>query len=526
LIVQRYYSPIPENLPLLTLFRVCSAALGLYILTKLNAHDLAVQLTGCLIVFLSLIPAYLWCAKKVAGLPVYPPFALSHVATCGLPLIHMQKSVARYEASIAIQAGLTICAFLILTTLVWYLIVRRPIRPPHSVLVLVPGMGPLVLLGYLSIACGIQVAIQARWLDLSPGMFSMVRASGLALGVLATAGLAHELGARSLSSSTRLLFFMLIGTYLVVQTVSLYLSAAFMTTLIGVIAFSATRRRLPLGWLMTVLLITMFLQPGKSEMRDWVWHRNSGITPLEYPDFFGRWAQASLSNMPLISDKPPSTHHTKQSSLERASIIHMVMLVEKRSPDPKPFLNGQTYAVIPQLLVPRALDPDKPRALIGQYILCIYYGLQTPAQAMKTAIAFGLPAEAYANFGYPGIIGLALILGCAHGFVTRYCFALPVLSLRTLFALVFIGLSLRHEASGAVVVTTLIQALAVLFAATWFIMTPWRLANLRLHRAQQRTLAWPEGPLPRTGPQGVYPSLPAGMMSQPPSAQPPTGVRS
>jgi hypothetical protein len=451
--------------------------LGLYILARLNANDLPVQLTGCLIVVLSLIPAYLWCARKVAGLPVYPPFAMSHAVTCGLPLVHMQKAVARYEPAIAIQAGLTIAGFLLLTTVVWYLIVRRPARLPRSVLVLTPGTGPTVLLLYLTVACTIQVFIQARWLDLSPGVFSMVRASGLGLGILATAGLAHELGARALSPGVRYSFYALIATYLVVQTVSLYLSAPFMTMLIGAISFSATRRRLPLAWVSVVCAGVLFLQPGKSEMRNWVWHHEGGITPLEYPDFFARWVDASLARMPLINDTPATGHRTKESGVDRASIIHMLMLVQSKSPDPKPFLRGDTYAVIPYLLVPRVLDPDKPRALEGQYILCIYYGLQTRAQTQKTGIAFGLPAEAYANFGFAGVFGLSLILGCAHGLVTRYCFALPVLSLRSLFALIFIGLSIRNEASGAVIVTTLIQASAVLFVGTWFIMTPWRLAR-------------------------------------------------
>jgi hypothetical protein len=382
---------------------------------------------------------------------------------------------------------------------VWYLIVRRPIRLPRSVLVLTPGTGPTVLLLYLSVACTIQIFIQARWFDLSPGVFSLIRASGLALGVLATAGLAHELGARSLSPGVRYAFYAFIAIYSVVQTVSLYLSAPFMTMLVGAIAFSSTRRRLPLAWVSVVCAAMFFLQPGKSEMRNWVWHHEGGITPLEYPEFFGRWIEASLARTPLLNDMPVTRHRTKDSGIERASIIHMLMLVQQKSPDPKPFLHGETYAVIPYLLVPRILDPDKPRALEGQYILCIYYGLQTRAQALKTGIAFGLPAEAYANFGYTGVTILALILGCAHGLVTRYCFALPVLSLRSLFALIFIGLSLRNEASGAVVITTLVQATLVLFAGTWFIMTPWRLAR---PAAQAVPIPGPGRPFaqaPRTG---------------------------
>jgi hypothetical protein len=475
--VEKSYLPAPASPALLSFLYLGCAGLALFILWNFNPQALTVQLTGCGIIVLAIIPSYLWCANKVSGLPVFPPFALSHVATYGLPLITIPKSVARYEQIAAVHAGLTATAFLLLTTVVWYLIVRRPARMPRAILVLSPGTGSTVLLLYLSIACGFQVSAQAGWLELSPGLYSLVRSASLALGVLATAGLAHELGARKLTPFKFWAFALILTLYLLVQTVSLYLSAAFMTTLIGAVAFSASRRRLPLAWLTTVFAVTLFLQPGKAEMRTWIWSRERGasLTPLDYPAFFQRWAEASVSKLQVWADGT-TPKKSRSEGIDRASIVHMLMLVQEKTPDPKPYLNGQTYEVIPELLVPRILNEQKARALAGQYILCIYYGLQTRAQTHRTGIAFGLPAEAYANFGYTGIVALALILGCMHGLVTRYCFALPVLSLRSLFALIFIGLSLRSEASGAVVVTTLVQATAVLFAGTWFIMTPLRLA--------------------------------------------------
>jgi hypothetical protein len=148
----------------------------------------------------------------------------------------------------------------------------------------------------------------------------------------------------------------------------------------------------------------------------------------------------------------------------------MLALVQRHSPSPKPFLMGASYAVIPELLVPRFLNPDKPRSLQGQYILCVYYGLQTWATVKKTGIGFGLPAEAYANFGYFGLAGLAILEGLLHGWVTRASYGAPAMSLRSFIAFLFLGLAMNLECSMAVFVTSLLQGIFTLLVGTWVLM--------------------------------------------------------
>ncbi len=43
----------------------------------------------------------------------------------------------------------------------------------------------------------------------------------------------------------------------------------------------------------------------------------------------------------------------------------MLLLVQKKSPDEVPFLNGLTYEPIPRLLIPRFLDDRRGSAMRG-----------------------------------------------------------------------------------------------------------------------------------------------------------------
>src|SRR5262245_14600840 len=96
------------------------------------------------------------------------------------------------------------------------------------------------------------------------------------------------------------------------------------------------------------------------------------------------------------------------SSIERASLLPMLIRVQRLAPNDVPFREGEAYALLPGMLVPRFLEPDKIASQGSMNILNIRFGLQSVEEANKTAIGWGLIAEAYANFGYLGVIGVGL----------------------------------------------------------------------------------------------------------------------
>src|SRR5207244_12888029 len=86
------------------------------------------------------------------------------------------------------------------------------------------------------------------------------------------------------------------------------------------------------------------------------------------------------------------------SVLERASLLHMLLLVQRTTPDFIPYLEGKTYALLLAMLIPRFFEPEKTVSQAGLNLLSMRYGLQTVESTARTTIGWGLVAEAYANF--------------------------------------------------------------------------------------------------------------------------------
>jgi hypothetical protein len=129
----------------------------------------------------------------------------------------------------------------------------------------------------------------------------------------------------------------------------------------------------------------------------------------------------------------------------------MLLLVQKKSPDEVPFLNGLTYAPIPRLLIPRIIDDQKGISHVGNVLLTVNYGVQTIEQTAHTSIAWGLVPEAYANFGYLGVAGLAVLLGLFYGYVTNLSAGVPMTSLRFVLGLLIMGAATKADTMGVFV---------------------------------------------------------------------------
>ena len=139
----------------------------------------------------------------------------------------------------------------------------------------------------------------------------------------------------------------------------------------------------------------------------------------------------------------------------------MLCLVVHYSPDNLPYLDGETYGhVLPQL-VPRFFWPDKPRSHVSTYRLSTYYGLQEEDATQTTTIAFGLPTEAYANFGFFGLAGLGLLFGFVFRKLQHFAAHSPMFSPAGLMMIILCAWSLNAELTMAAWISSLYQALIV-----------------------------------------------------------------
>jgi hypothetical protein len=144
--------------------------------------------------------------------------------------------------------------------------------------------------------------------------------------------------------------------------------------------------------------------------------------------------------------------------IERTSLLHILCLVVSNTPEPNPYLEGQTYAHIPGQFIPRFFWPEKPSGHISTNQLSVYYGLQTEEETARTTIGFGMLAESYANFGVFGVIGIAAFLAALLKKIGGLAEGGPMLSYGGILMVILLAWSFQVEFTLSLWLSSLYQA--------------------------------------------------------------------
>jgi len=189
-------------------------------------------------------------------------------------------------------------------------------------------------------------------------------------------------------------------------------------------------------------------------------------TPAQLPAFFVEWFRQGLKP---AADETESRMTAKL--VERTSLLQMMCLVAAVSPSQQPFLKGETYKDIPAQFIPRFLWADKPLGHVSTSKLAVYYGLQSEEDTEKTTIGFGLHAEAYANFGYIGIVGIGIFFG--YFIKKAQCWAAesPILSGGGLLIVILLAWSFQTEFTLSMWLASFYQAGMALLVLPYAIRT-------------------------------------------------------
>lgn len=471
--VAKVSQPVGYSVPergntLIQAFWIFVAVLLIWAIFNLKTSSLDSIIGAALISFAALLPSYLWCSGKALGMPLFPLFALTYLWTYAIQLVNNNPEVVAYSPSSQLLAGVTVAGFLGLGTFIWFQFVNSAPRPPKYYRAFSSQEAEPFFL--FSLATGILFIMNSLggWFALEGGVFALIRGVLLAFNALGIFILAYHWGNRKLSKNKSRAFLILLILYAITNAASLLLVVAVSGFLLAIVAFTISRRQVPLLPIILVVVCFMFLHSGKSEMRSNHWADNEAtyVQPWQYPDLYAEWIGYSLKH----SNKSPDPEEGEQSGLERSSLIHLLLMAQDKTPRDVPYLFGASYAIIPQLLVPRFMNSTKIRSHEGTYLLNIHYGLQTREEAYKTTIGWGLLNEAYANFGLLGCVGLAVILGAGYGQATRWRMNTPLLSSRSLFTVLLISYASQSEYSAGVYVAALFQSVVPLVVVSLLFM--------------------------------------------------------
>ncbi len=461
-----------ERQQLLKVFWLIASGLFLFEFFWAESSSFAATFGAILITGAALFPSYLWCSGRALGIPIFPLFALTFVWTHAFPLISHHTMVITYSPESHLFASFTVAGFLGLGTFIWFQFVKSAPLPPQSYRSIDSQKGNAFFLWVLASGVLFAMNVIGGWVVVDGGVFSIVRGIILGLTALSTFVLAYNLGERKLSKGQSRLFVILLVAYMVSNAASLLLISAASTFLVATIAFIIGRKKVPVLPIVIVLICLSLLHSGKAEMRAKYWGQVS-VQPWEYPAWFNEWVGYSLENH--NKQKSLSQAQEETSFLERSSVIHMLLFTQDKSPNQVPFLNGKTYKILPQVIVPRIFNSNKIWSHEGTYLLNIEYGLQTREATYTTTIGWGLLAESYANFGLLGCAGLAIVFGVLYGQSTRCSLNTPILSARSLFTILMMTFAFQSEWSAGVYVAALFQSSVVLIGIVIFLMKTYKM---------------------------------------------------
>jgi hypothetical protein len=418
------------------------------------------------------------------GLPLVPLVAAQHLLIYGLPIVTDHETLRDYPSSLITEAGLEVLIFSLALTTAWS-IGMRLFTPSPPISFALPdfqqgGSRKLMQLGMNLIMVGsvYQLLERAELLEflfalLPSGSVSLVNPliTGMSSGGFFLVAL--FVGAKETSRSQLILFWSLLAASIGISASSFLLSSAITIIAAVLIGLFWGSGRVPWRFIVVVIVLLSFLNLGKFTMRGRYWQFDEdGPTVASYgfadiPRIYTEWGQASLEV--LFEETQPvggnfrnlPNASNRQSLMERINNLqNMLFVIEAVQIYHLEPLGGGSYSVIPPLLVPRIMWPNKPRSHIGQVMLNVHFGRQDLNSTYKTYVAWGLIPEAYGNFGrYFGSITLGAFLGFLFAWIENVSARKLLLSLEGFVSFaILVGLANSTEMVASVLVTMLFQS--------------------------------------------------------------------
>ncbi len=420
----------------------------------------------------------LW-ARYGIGLPLLPVIAIQHLFTYALPIAVQNETVLAYSDATLLHGSIEVLVFLLALGGGWRfgMQVFSPSPPmAYSLYILAEeGSAGLRRIGYGLIGVtSICYLLQALGLlnlviDFLPsGSESVVNALVSGAGMCGFFVIALGIGSGEIPLYRTGLFWGLFLFDCLVSASALLLSAP--TSFVATVAIGLFwgSERIPWKFLTVVVAILGFLNLGKYEMRERYWDPLVDYTntlPLsQIPARYAEWADTSLTVISSGENSAIKDQKKKKdnSILARVNNLqNLLYVMDAVETDHIPLLLGSTYTLIPPLLIPRILWPDKPRTHEGQVMLNVHFGRQDLISSYRTYIAWGLLPEAYGNFGsFWGSIVLGVVLGGFIAWVENASANKPVLSMEGFLVFtLFLNMAASFEMVASVLITSIFQSL-------------------------------------------------------------------
>ncbi|MEA2994170.1 MAG: hypothetical protein QOD40_3090 [Alphaproteobacteria bacterium] len=408
------------------------------------------------------VPLFLWLRAGAAGMPILPVISGLYFIYYAVPMLRGELTF--YGSESLVEAGATVGAFLLAASLASWPFLSRARARRTSARNFVPDR-QIVRLVFIGLTAGIiyYLALMSGSLNWLGPSISLVRSLALTLTSLACYFLGCARTSRLLVGGQWVAALAGMILLVILSLSNLLLVGGIMNLLAAFLGYIITGKRVPWFSMAMICAILAVLHAGKLQMRSTYWLPNSQFleqsSAVELPAMMVDWFTGGVDAL--------WSGGNESDLLERATLLHMLLLVQRTTPDLVPYLGGDTYALLPSMLVPRFVEPDKPQSQAGLNLLSIRYGLQTLESTANTTIGWGVVAEAYANFGYIAVVIVGVFFGALCGALMRISAAAAPLSVPMLVTIAAALVLFNLELDLSYLIITLFQTVVstVVFAS-------------------------------------------------------------
>jgi hypothetical protein len=327
-----------------------------------------------------------------------------------LPILRDDSSLVDRAATFASAAS--VGSFLLVAAGAYWVFLELAVRRRKRDASVLIERTRLVRFAFVGMSGGLifYIALLSGWLDWLDTYFGVVRGVVFTFVSIACYLLGSARAARLISGHLWVVALGLLAALFIYGISGLLLVGGVMNLLAFAMGYVVTARRIPWAGLAIGFALISVLQAGKYDIRARYWGNNQGgIALADVPAAMIDWVDTGVSAV--------AAGTVRNDAMQRASLLWVVIGVEELTPEFVPYLGGETYTLLPPMLVPRFIYPDKPISQAALNMLAVRYGFKSQGND-STTIGFGLIAEGYANFGFIGVLLAGMALGVLCGIIT------------------------------------------------------------------------------------------------------------
>jgi hypothetical protein len=419
--------------------------------TPLVGAGLTTTAGTLLLLTVCLGPACAWIIKGRTGLPLFETYCLAHLLYYWWPALKNDSVLWQIPEEFRLLIFWVVALFLLVGCAIYYGLMRRPVLVRMSDgsfwrRSLQPKKMESVAWGTLLLWLGYQLALVKGWMPDTGSATGAIRAVFYTFGIFAVLYFSLLMGMRRLTAPASILFVCALIGGVVLSLASGFLNGGAILLATFLFALAIGGKEIPVGAAIISFAMLSFLNLGKVDFRQRFWPEDTQGTPAGIPlaELYSYWIQHSWENMQYLET---NEDEDEVSLTGRTDLTRMVGLVLFSSPRMLPFLDGESYWLGLELFIPKFLWKGRPDVHYPMQKMGLYYGVHTQESMEMTSISFGQIAEAWANFGWAGIVVVGALFGALFGFARNLAQGDDPLTVGCFFGMMFISLAVNLEHS-------------------------------------------------------------------------------